>query len=49
LAAAPPQSPPRAQGCASFCGGVRRAARERGGITDPIRYGKTFTLVHDPL
>ena len=20
-----------------------------GGITDPIRYGKTFTLVHDPL
>jgi DNA invertase Pin-like site-specific DNA recombinase len=23
--------------------------RSRGGITDPIRYGKTFTLVHDPL
>jgi hypothetical protein len=23
--------------------------RARGGITDPIRYGKTFTLVHDPL
>jgi hypothetical protein len=23
--------------------------RERGGVTDPIRYGKTFTLVHDPL
>jgi FAD dependent oxidoreductase len=23
--------------------------REKGGITDPIRYGKTFTLVHDPL
>jgi hypothetical protein len=23
--------------------------RSRGGITDPIRYGKTFTRVHDPL
>lgn len=23
--------------------------RSRGGVTDPIRYGKTFTLVHDPL
>jgi hypothetical protein len=23
--------------------------RSRGGITKPIRYGKTFTLVHDPL
>ena len=23
--------------------------RSRGGITEPIRYGKTFTLVHDPL
>jgi glycine/D-amino acid oxidase-like deaminating enzyme len=23
--------------------------REKGGVTDPVRYGKTFTLVHDPL
>jgi hypothetical protein len=23
--------------------------KARGGITDPIRYGKTFTLTHDPL
>jgi glycine/D-amino acid oxidase-like deaminating enzyme len=23
--------------------------RQQGGVTDPIRYGKTFTLVHDPL
>jgi FAD dependent oxidoreductase len=23
--------------------------KERGGITDPLRYGKTFTLAHDPL
>lgn len=23
--------------------------RQKGGVTDPIRYGKTFTLVHDPL
>src|ERR1700746_3146039 len=21
----------------------------KGGVTDPVRYGKTFTLVHDPL
>src|ERR1700746_1498274 len=21
----------------------------RGGVTDPVRYGKTFTLIHDPL
>ena len=21
----------------------------RGGVTDPVRYGKTFTLAHDPL
>src|SRR5580704_6551417 len=23
--------------------------RTRGGVTDPVRYGKTFTLTHDPL
>jgi hypothetical protein len=23
--------------------------KARGGITDPVRYGKTFTLTHDPL
>jgi hypothetical protein len=23
--------------------------RVRGGIADPIRYGKAFTLVHDPM
>ena len=23
--------------------------RQKGGVTDPVRYGKTFTLVHDPL
>src|SRR6516162_11943910 len=23
--------------------------RIKGGVTDPVRYGKTFTLVHDPL
>ena len=23
--------------------------KARGGVTDPIRYGKTFTLTHDPL
>jgi hypothetical protein len=25
------------------------AMRERGGLTDPVRYGDTYTLVHDPL
>src|ERR1700746_1477602 len=23
--------------------------KTRGGVTDPVRYGKTFTLTHDPL
>ena len=23
--------------------------RTKGGVTDPVRYGKTFTLTHDPL
>jgi flavin-dependent dehydrogenase len=23
--------------------------KSRGGVTDPVRYGKTFTLTHDPL
>jgi len=25
------------------------AMRERGGLTDPVRYGDTYTLVHEPL
>ena len=26
-----------------------RAMRSRGGLTDPVRYGETYTLVHEPL
>jgi hypothetical protein len=26
-----------------------RMMRERGGLSEPVRYGKTWTLVHDPL
>ena len=25
------------------------AMRARGGLTDPVRYGETYTLVHEPL
>lgn len=25
------------------------AMRQRGGLTEPVRYGKTFTLIHEPM
>lgn len=32
-----------------FADRFARAMQERGGVTEPVRYGKTMVLVHDPL
>lgn len=40
--------PPR-QLVHGFADEFMTALERRGGLTDPVRYGKTFTRVHDPL
>src|SRR5271169_3504321 len=32
-----------------FAAEFLRLLEQRGGVTPPVRYGKTYTLVHDPL
>ena len=43
-----PNAPPK-QIVYGFLDEFMRHMSERGGLTPPVRYGKTFTRVHDPL
>jgi FAD dependent oxidoreductase len=43
-----PNAPPR-QVVHGFVDEFARVLENRGGLTPPVRYGKTFTRVHDPL
>ena len=43
-----PNAPPR-QVVHGFVDEFARVLENRGGLTLPVRYGKTFTRVHDPL
>jgi FAD dependent oxidoreductase len=43
-----PNAPPK-QIVHGFLDEFMRHMSERGGLTPPVRYGKTFTRVHDPL
>jgi glycine/D-amino acid oxidase-like deaminating enzyme len=43
-----PDAPPK-QIVHGFLDEFMRHMSERGGLTPPVRYGKTFTRVHDPL
>jgi FAD dependent oxidoreductase len=43
-----PNAPPR-QVVHGFVDEFARMLENRGGLTPPVRYGKTFTRVHDPL
>ncbi|UYM15525.1 FAD-dependent oxidoreductase [Endozoicomonas euniceicola] len=43
------KSKPPEQVVFGFTEEFRQALYQRGGLTDPQRYGKTFTVTHDPL